>query len=67
MLEVAGQTITENGKTYLDIVPSIQFIFNSQARVDIGYRREMFSNMIRTAPNGLYLNLEYTFFNIVAK
>jgi hypothetical protein len=67
MLELAGQTITENGKTYLDAVPSIQFIFNSQSRIDIGYRRELYSNMIRTAPNGLYLNLEYTFFNVGAK
>ncbi len=65
MLEMVGQTITENGKTSLDIVPSIQFIFNSQARIDVGYRRELYSNMIRSAPNGLYLNFEYTFFNVL--
>ncbi len=64
MLEFVGQTLNDNGKTYIDVVPSVQFIFNSQARVDIGYRRELYSSMIRSAPNGVYLNFEYTFFNI---
>lgn len=64
MLEFVGQTLNENGKTYLDIVPSVQFIFNSQARIDVGYRRELYSSMLRSAPNGIYLNFEYTFFNI---
>lgn len=64
MLEFVGQTLNENGKTYLDVVPSIQFIFNSQGRIDIGYRRGLYSSMIRSAPNGIYLNFEYTFFNI---
>lgn len=64
MLEFVGQTLNENGKTYIDFVPSIQFIFNSQGRIDIGYRRELYSNMVRTAPNGVYLNFEYTLFNL---
>lgn len=62
MVEFVGQTINENGKSYLDVVPAIQFIINSQARVDLAYRQELLSSMIRTAPNGAYLNLEYTFF-----
>jgi hypothetical protein len=64
MLEFMGQTILENGKTFLDVIPSIQFIFNSQSRIDIGYRRELYSSMLRSAPNGIYLNLDYTFFNV---
>jgi hypothetical protein len=62
MVEFVGQTINENGKSYLDVVPAIQFIINSQARVDLAYRQELVSSMLRTAPNGAYLNLEYTFF-----
>jgi len=64
MLEFVGQTLNENGKTYIDVVPSIQFIIQSQGRIDIGYRKELFSNMLRSAPNGVYLNFEYTFFNV---
>jgi hypothetical protein len=64
MLEFVGQTITENGKSYLDVVPSIQFIINSQARVDFGYKKELYSSMERLASDGLLLKLEYTFFNV---
>jgi len=64
MVELVGQTINENGKSYLDVVPAIQFIINSQARIDLAYRHELISSMIRTAPNGMYFNLEYNFFNL---
>lgn len=65
MVEFVGQTLNENGKSYLDVVPSIQFIINSQARIDVAYRHELYSSMLRSAPNGFYLNLEYNFFNII--
>ena len=64
MLEFLGQRLNENKKSFLDVVPSIQFIINSQARIDLAYRQQIFSDMLRTAPNGIYLKLEYTFFNI---
>ena len=64
MLEFLGQRLIENKKSYLDIVPSIQFIINSQARIDLAYKQQLYSEMLRTAPNGIYLKLEYTFFNI---
>ena len=64
MVEFVGQSINENGKSYLDVVPAIQFIINSQARIDLAYRQELLSSMLRTAPNGVYFNLYYTFFNI---
>ena len=63
MVEFVGQTINEDGKSYLDVVPAIQFIINSQARIDLAYRQELVSSMLRTAPNGFYFNLEYNFFN----
>ena len=64
MLELLGQRLNGNGRSYLDIAPSVQFIINSQARVDIGYRQELYSTLKRTAPNGIVLKLEYTFFNV---
>ncbi|MBP6755571.1 MAG: hypothetical protein KA210_05430 [Bacteroidia bacterium] len=64
MVEFLGQTINANGKSFLDVVPSIQFIFNSQARLDFAYRQELISSMVRSAPNGFYLNVYYTFFNL---
>lgn len=64
MLELVGQTITDNGRSYLDIVPSVQFIINSQARIDIAYKKELYSSVQRLTSDGFFLKLEYTFFNV---
>ena len=64
MLELLGQRLNQNGKSYLDVVPSIQFIVNSQARIDLTYRRQIYSDMERISANSILLKLEYTFFNV---
>ncbi|MDN3706308.1 hypothetical protein QW060_04120 [Myroides ceti] len=64
MIELLGQTITENGRSYMDIVPSIQFIINSQARIDLAYRKQLYASMHRPVADGVFLKLEYTFFNV---
>lgn len=64
MVEFVGQTHNENQKSFLDVVPSIQFIVNSQARIDLAYKQELYRSMLRSAPNGVYVNLQYTFFSI---
>jgi hypothetical protein len=64
MCEFLGQMLNSNGKSYLDAVPSIQFIIRSQARIDVAYRRELYSAMNRTAPNGFMIKFEYSFFNV---
>ncbi|MFM7838901.1 MAG: hypothetical protein ACKO6K_04990, partial [Chitinophagaceae bacterium] len=64
MVELLGQRLNENNKSYLDVAPSVQFIINSQARIDLAYRQELYSTMQRTAPNGVILKFEYTFFNV---
>lgn len=64
MLEFVGQTNTANGRSYLDIVPSLQFIINSQARIDIAYKKELYRSLDRMNTDGVFLKLEYTFFNV---
>jgi hypothetical protein len=63
MLEFLSQVNIGTGKYYADIAPSVQLIFNSQSRVDVGYRKQLGSTLERTAPNGLFIRLEYNFFN----
>ena len=63
MLEILNQINIGSGKFYVDLAPSVQFIFNSVARVDVGYRKQLRSTLQRTAPNGLFVRLEYNFFN----
>jgi hypothetical protein len=64
MCEFLGQTLNSNGKSYLDVVPSLQFIIRSQARIDLAYRKELYSAMNRTAANGFMVKFEYSFFNV---
>lgn len=67
MLEVLGQTHPSNGNTFLDIAPVLQFIFKSKARLDIAYRRQVFSSLYRTQANGIVVNFQYAFFNLTKK
>jgi len=64
MVEFLNQLNTGSGKYYMDVAPVVQVIIKSQSRIDIGYRKEISSNMIRTAPNGFFIRLEHTFFNV---
>ena len=63
MLEFLSQLNTESGKYFADVAPSLQMIFNSQSRIDVGYRKQLSSTLLRTAPNGIFIRLEYSLFN----
>lgn len=47
---------------YLDLAPSIQFIFGSVARLDASYRFQAAGDMRRYSERGYLLRLEYNFF-----
>jgi hypothetical protein len=64
MLEFEGQKAIGSNKSFLDVVPSIQLIIKSQARIDFAFIQQLYSDMQRSAPNGFYVKLEYTFFNV---
>jgi hypothetical protein len=64
MLETLSQVNTGTGKYYIDAAPAVQFIFNSASRIDISYRIQVSSNLLRTAPNGFFIRLEHNFFNV---
>ena len=64
MLEFLNQYNLGSGKYYIDIAPSVQAIFNSVARIDVGYRQQLGSTFYGTATNGLFIRLEYNFFNV---
>ena len=64
MLEFLSQVSAGSGAYYMDVAPSVQMIFNSQSRVDIGYRKELSSTLLRTAPNGVFIRVEYNLFNV---
>lgn len=63
MCELLGQTNIGNNKSYLDIAPSLQLIFKSRMRFDLGYRFPVVNDLSRTADRGFVAKLEYNFFN----
>ncbi len=63
MLEFLNQYNIGSGKYYIDAAPAVQFIFNSRSRIDIAYRKQISSTLLRTAPNGFFVRLEYNLFN----
>ena len=64
MLELAGQHLIGENENFLDLAPAVQFIFNSQTRLDIGYKFQLYSNMERVAPNGFMIRVEHLLFNV---
>ncbi len=63
MVEFLNQYNLGSGKYYMDVAPAVQLIFKSVARLDVGYRQQIKGNLYRTAPNGLFIRLEYNLFN----
>jgi hypothetical protein len=57
-----------NGKDYmLDVAPAIQFIFNSNFKINIGARFQTLGNMIRVGENNYFVSIERTFLNALKK
>lgn len=64
MVETMGQWHPQSGQSFADIALAVQFIFYSQTRLDIAYKREIYTTMSRTAPNGFMIRLEHLLFNV---
>jgi hypothetical protein len=65
MLEFLGQHLLNENDNFIDMAPAVQFIFNSQSRLDIGYKFQLYSDMQRVAPNGFMIRFEHLIFNVL--
>ncbi len=63
MLEALGQTDLTNGKSFLDLAPSVQFIIKSRMRVDFGYRFQVVNSYDRKYKSSALFRFEYNLFN----
>ncbi len=66
-LELLGQKLLSGRGQYLDAAPAIQMIFNSQAKLNLGYRFALLEKTNRMTNNSLYISLDYLFFNALPK
>lgn len=66
-IELLGQQSVGNQTNYVDIAPAIQFIFNSQSKLNIGYRWPLWDTMHRFSDNSFYISIDHLFFNALPK
>ncbi len=54
-------------KYYIDLAPAIQLIFNSNGKLNIGYRFQVAGDIYRLMDKSLYVSYEHTFLNTLKK
>lgn len=60
-LEILAQQTLDRKTHYVDMAPALQLIFNSNAKLNIGYRFQATGNMSRMADNSWLISFERTF------
>ncbi|MBO9572176.1 MAG: hypothetical protein J7497_08210 [Chitinophagaceae bacterium] len=61
--ELLGQQSLDLKGYYIDLAPAIQFIFNSNTKLNLGYRWQLNGDMYRMGQKGWLISLETTFLN----
>ena len=62
-LEFLGSSNLDKNQYYLDMAPAIQFIFNSNTKLNFGYRFQLYGNMHRMATSLYEVSIDGTFLN----
>ncbi len=62
-----GQQILDKKLFFVDLAPAVQFIFNSNAKLNVGYRFQLNGNMHRMAEKQWLVSFEYVFLNALRK
>lgn len=65
--EVLAQQSLDRKAYYVDMAPAIQLIFNSNAKLNFGYRFQLKGDMHRMAKNSWLIAFERTFLNALKK
>ena len=66
-IELLGQKIDNSKLFYVDLAPAVQFIFNSNFKINLGYRFQLNGNMERMADKSFLISMERTFLNALKK
>lgn len=65
--ELLGQKTLDKNRFYVDLAPAVQLIFNSNAKLNAGYRFQLNGNMHRMAKKQWLVSFEYVFLNALGK
>jgi len=66
-LEILAQQTLDQQTSYVDMAPALQLIFNSNTKLNIGYRFQAAGNMQRMASNSWQISVERTFLNALKR
>lgn len=66
-MELLGEQTLDVKRYCIDLAPAVQLIFNSNSKLNIGYRFQLSSNMQRMAANSWQVSFERTFLNTLKK
>lgn len=62
-VELLGQNTLDKKRSYLDLAPAAQLIFDSQAKLNLGYRFQLSGDMNRMAKQSWMVSFEWLFLN----
>jgi hypothetical protein len=65
--EMLGSKNTKSDSFYVDLAPSLQFIFKSTGKLNIGYRFQLDGNIYRLADKSFMISYEHIFLNALRK
>lgn len=65
--EVLMQQSLDRKAYYVDLAPAIQLIFNSNAKLNLGYRFQLNGDMVRMTSSSWLISFERTFLNALKK
>lgn len=65
--ELLGQRTYDLSYYFIDLAPAIQLIFNSNSKLNVGYRFQLNSDMHRMADKSWMISFERTFLNVLSK
>ena len=66
-LEFLAQQSLDRSAYFIDMAPALQLIFNSNTKLNVGYRFELSGTMQRMAKNLWLVSVERTFLNVLRK
>ncbi|MGZ5222223.1 MAG: hypothetical protein ACXWWD_07535 [Chitinophagaceae bacterium] len=65
--EVLAQQSLDRKAYFVDLAPAVQLIFNSNAKLNLGYRFQLNGDMLRMSENSWLISFERTFLNALRK
>jgi len=65
--EVLTQQALDRKAYYIDLAPAVQLIFNSNAKLNLGYRFQLKGDMLRMTESSWLISFERTFLNALKK